>query len=389
MKILQIAPQILPVPPSLGGAVEDGIYQIASILAETDNVHVISRKGKIYGPANIKYLHLDFSLYERFLRDFFNSYRNQLAKLSRSCLKYTYSLKFKKIMDSDYNLIHVRNLAVAYPFIHKNKKNAKVILHLHNDIIKKYKLKRSFYRKLLNKYDLILYVSDYLRLRTLQFYPELNSRSLTLHNGVNLDLFRPLGIEINEQIRRKYGLTNERVILYAGRIIPEKGVLDIVAAFNEICTKTDKIKLFIAGSRAFKNSRDNNYVRSVKNSANSNVIFTGFIPHSELRNLYSIADIFIYPSVWDEPFGKAVLEAMAARTAVVASNSGGIPEIITEPDQGIIVPKNDPDSIVKAVNYLLSSKKILEQFKDSAYKRAQNFSWREVTKKLKIIYNDL
>lgn len=389
MKILQIAPHLLPVPPTQGGAVEDGIYRVAKILSNDHDVTVISRPSKTVPKDKIQYLYIPFSFYEKPLLAYFYKYRNHLSARFRRLLKYPYAFKLNKILPHNQDIIHIRNLAVAIPFLHKISDSTRVILHLHNIILKQTGIKNMIYRQFINNYDLILCVSNFVRESTLAKYPFLSDKCRVLYNGVDREIFQPLGSIEDNITRQSYNLGQNKVILYSGRIIFQKGVLNLIRAFNIVKNEHQNVKLIIAGSREFKFSKDDLYIKQVKSEANCDVIFTGYIEHSELRKLYSIADIFVYPSIWQEPFGKAILEAMAAKTAIIASNRGGIPELIENNKDGILIDPTSIDDIAWQVCSLLSDESKLNALKNAAWQKSEAFSWEKITDQLVSVYSEL
>lgn len=158
-------------------------------------------------------------------------------------------------------------------------------------------------------------------------------------------------------------------LLYAGRIVEEKGVHIAVAAMDvlENHWKICNVKLDIIGSgRA-------DYVESIVTDVsakglNDQITFKGQVTRQELMELYGDYDIFLFTSLWDEPFGNTILEAMAGGLPVVASRVGAVPEIITEGKNGVIVTAGDPEMLASAVCRLIRDPELFARLRESGFK---------------------
>ena len=143
-------------------------------------------------------------------------------------------------------------------------------------------------------------------------------------------------------------------VIFTGRIIPEKGVLELLRSLNYL--KDKRVKLIVVGSAKFAESSATSYEKEVQKEVErlgNQVVFTGYIPNTELYRYYQIADIAIVPSIWDEPAGLDVIEAMAAGKAVITTGSGGIKEYIND-EAAIFVNRGEKLSkeIADAIQYL-------------------------------------
>ena len=125
-------------------------------------------------------------------------------------------------------------------------------------------------------------------------------------------------------------LVNDFVIVYCGRINQEKGISELIEAMIQF-KDIPQIKLLVLGSSFFNNSDCNDeFTRLLRVKADSikeRIVFTGFIPYHQVPNYLQLADIAALPSMWEEPFGLTILEAMAMGLPLITTRSGGIPEI--------------------------------------------------------------
>jgi glycosyltransferase involved in cell wall biosynthesis len=115
------------------------------------------------------------------------------------------------------------------------------------------------------------------------------------------------------------------------------------------------------------------------------VTFTGKISEKRKIQEYHNADVLVVPSNF-EPFGIVILEAYASSTPVIASNVGGIPELIANGKTGLLVPPKNPQELAEAVLKVLQNKNMSSRLGKNGRKKAEHFSWESITKKIEKIY---
>lgn len=201
-----------------------------------------------------------------------------------------------------------------------------IFYHLHADI-------RPFRCEAeLKLYDSIykICVSDYIRDCQIQAGADKRNIFVAL-NGVRTSRF---DVSVHsgerEKICRRFGLdASKRHILFKGRIVPEKGILELLRAFRGI--QDEDVELVICGSKNFgeRRIRKSRYERDVKKMAlrNPGVRMTGFVAYSQMPDLHKIADIIVVPSIWQEPCGLAVIEAVVSGVPLICSGTGGCAQI--------------------------------------------------------------
>jgi glycosyltransferase involved in cell wall biosynthesis len=120
------------------------------------------------------------------------------------------------------------------------------------------------------------------------------------------------------------------------------------------------------------------------------VSFTGSVPHRQLISFYKDADVFVFPSVWNEPFGMPIVEAMAAGVPVVSTRGGGIPEIVVDGKTGLLVERGDASALAEAILRLLSNENLREAIIRDAHERAvELLSWEKIVENLLYHYSNL
>jgi len=143
-------------------------------------------------------------------------------------------------------------------------------------------------------------------------------------------------------------------LLYAGRIYPEKGIDTLIDAMINLIYGQGKrnIRLNLAGSGSVDYE---NHLRQLVKQAELTeyVSFLGWVPPEEMPGLLHKFDVLLLPSIWPEPFSRAVLEGMISGLVVVATRTGGTPEIISDGENGLLFMPNDPVGLAKKISHLV------------------------------------
>ncbi len=163
--------------------------------------------------------------------------------------------------------------------------------------------------------------------------------------------------------------------LYAGRIIKQKGVENILRAFQNLVKKYDNIHLFIAGDGGELLEYQNQY-------QHPQISFLGKLEYSELLQYYAKTDIFLYPPLWPEGLPSSILEAGLMSCAVIATAQGGIGEIIFSGKNGIIVEET-VKSLEQAMEKLIVDEDLRRKLAKQLHQTVRNqFSWDVTAKKI-------
>lgn len=294
-------------------------------------------------------------------------------------------------------IVHVRNRPLYMPKLRRLMgKEAILILHEHNqNIVDTLTQKKAI--EVFEAIDAYVAVSrftyDY---EITNKYPQFKNKACVILNGVNLERFRPVWEQKEKaaSLRRKFGLEGSKVVLFAGAIRERKGVHLLVEAFKQVAKKHPEAKLVISGGDKDNLEAKDAYARKVKAIASQipdKVVFTGYVPPTEIQDIYLLGDIFVGPSTWEEAFGLVFAEAAATGLAVIGSRRGGIPEIILDGRSGLLI--NDPENtseIAEKINYLIESPRKCEELGYSARKyMEEKFSWDRVANEIEDLYDKL
>lgn len=177
-------------------------------------------------------------------------------------------------------------------------------------------------------------------------------------------------------INKKYHLLEKKVVIFSGKLTKPKGVEYLIKAAPKI-----KAEIFILGGGDEKKQ----LIEFAKELKIKNVHFLGYFGKeyiNELKEFYARADVVVVPSIWDEPLGLVILEAMASSTPVVASNKGGIPLAVKNNVNGFLVRARSAKAIAKAVNLILKNEKLQQRMGHEARKTVEEkFDWEIIAKK--------
>ena len=210
-------------------------------------------------------------------------------------------------------------------------------------------------------------------------------KQIMIPNGVNADVYA--GIEKTDltQFRIKFALPEEKIVLFVGRLVYEKGVHVLVNAIPKVLEKVNA-KFVIVGNGYMKEQLSG-LVKSL--GIAQKVLFTGFVDDDTLRKLQICADVSVVPSLF-EPFGIVALEAMAAKSPVVISDTGGLGEIVDHDVDGVKVYTNNPDSLAWGIIRVLTDEKNAQRLRSNAYKKIQEkYNWDRIAQQTENIYKSV
>lgn len=383
MKLAVLTCGMLPIPAVQGGAVEN-LIDFYLDYNNRKKLHDIT----VYSPWDAKvknhpalfsevnhYVYIDVSSFKarvaRRLYGYFhhNEYYNHF-------IEYYFEKVYTDIKKKKFDYIILENgVGLAYKLSQRGNKN--IILHLHNEI----RATKSMYHDVIFKgLSKILTVSDYIKERV----PRIQQSNIiqTIYNGIDLTKFSPKkNLSIN---RKSIGFTEEDfVLVYSGRINNEKGISELIDAMLQL--KNPRIKLMILGSSFFDNAKkEDAFIQSLKNKAKrieNMIVFTGFISYDQVPDYLQLANIAVLPSMWEEPFGLTIVEAMAVGLPLITTRSGGIPEICE--GVAIFVDRiNIVNNLVKAILELYEHPEKREQMATASLERAKLFDKEAYAEKI-------
>ena len=201
-------------------------------------------------------------------------------------------------------------------------------------------------------------------------------------NGVNMNVYEKALTTDLKLFRSRFALPEEKLVLFVGRLVYEKGAHVLINAIPKILEKVNA-KFVIVGSGYMKDQLLT-IVRSM--GLEHKVMFTGFVDEETLLKLQCCADVSVVPSLF-EPFGIVALEAMAAKSPVVVSDTGGLGEIVEHDITGVKVYPNNTESLAWGIAKVLTDDKYRNNLRENAFKRIQEkYDWNKIAQQTQRIY---
>lgn len=278
-------------------------------------------------------------------------------------------------------------------YLYSKRKNKPLIITYHGDwAVHGYffrKIGVSFFNKfivnkILDKADII--ISPSLRYTNQsKFLYKHKNKTITIPNGINLSNYQ---INLSQrECREKLGLDIEKkIILYVGSLSPYKGTDILLRSMPRVLKEIHDAYLIYVGEGIMEK---NLLTLARKLGISEKIYFPGFIGSSYEKALfYKSADIMVLPS-FAEIFGIVNLEAMAAGIPIIASNVGGIPDVVKDGENGLIIPPHDVKSLEKSIIYLLTNNNVRERFVENGRKMVLDYSWELIAEKTEKIYEEL
>ena len=200
-------------------------------------------------------------------------------------------------------------------------------------------------------------------------------------NGVNLNIFA--GVERDYEFRRKFAMDNEKIILFMGRLVYEKGVQHLIAAMPKILSQYNDVKLVIAGKGGMTEQLK---AQAQALGIENKVYFAGYMNGKDVQKMYKAADISVFPSTY-EPFGIVALEAMLSENPIVVSDIGGLNEIVAHRENGMKSYAGNANSIADSVLELLFDHQLCNSIVKKAKNKVRNeYNWNKIAQDTHFTY---
>jgi spore coat protein SA len=381
VRICHVAPELLPVPPVRGGAIERWIRDAArSLAARGHDVHVVSRDhddGK----------HEDCldGVHYHFVRIPRPPDRGGLAMLLRGVGYFAGVGRLLGRLRPD--IVHHHSRPAGMYLSRLRVRSARHVISLHS-MSYGWSFGYAYWDRVLfgrafRTCDQILCVSDFVRRHVLGIYPDLAGKTTILYNGVDGRTFHPLSpAELD---------SDEPTVLFVGRVEARKGVHLLVDAFERsISKRPGGARLIIVGPHSYWSAEPSSFYTALVERCRTipRVEFRGpTYVDAELASVYRSATISVVPSVFPEALGLTSIEAQASGVPVVVSNAGGLPETVLPGESGVVFENGDVNGLATSVIDLLSDRPRLSAMGARARLWAmQRFCWDHIASQLEEAY---
>jgi L-malate glycosyltransferase len=364
--------------PTFGGS---GVVatELGMALAQRGHhVHFITYKQ----PVRLDFISNDIHFHEVFVEEYplfqFQPYELALSSKMVEVVE-MYNLE---ILHVHYAIPHAYAAYMAKKMLKEKGIDLKVVTTLHGTDITlvgshpNYKTAVEFS---INNSDVVTTVSESLKNDTLRLF-NITKDIKVIHNFIDFEQYPEIDSE--ECQRHTIANENERIIIHVSNLRPVKRAADVIDTFYKI-QKEIPSKLLMVGEGPDRESLE---CQAKELGILENVLFMG--NSNEVNKLLCYSDLFLLPSQ-TESFGLAALEAMAARTPVISTNSGGLPEVNINGVTGFLSNVGDTDDMAKNGLYILKDIDRLQQFKSNALAQAKQFSLKNILPAYKEVYREV
>jgi glycosyltransferase involved in cell wall biosynthesis len=227
----------------------------------------------------------------------------------------------------------------------------------------------------------VICCSDYMARQISEAFNVSRERLRVIPNGVDVSRFDAKADW--ETVRRRYAKPDEKMILYVGRLVYEKGVHVLIGAVPKVLSALPNVSFVIVGEGGMQDYLEK---EAWDFGVTDHVFFTGFVDGETLVSLYKASDAAVFPSLY-EPFGITALEAMAARTPVVVSDTGGLAEIVEHDKTGVKVYSDNSDSLAWGILRVLQNRRLTNSIRESAYRKVvRDYDWNRIADETVEVY---
>lgn len=332
-----------------------------------------------------------------------------LLLCSNKVIKYKESTNIKKVITKNYIMRFNSNIwfQFALPYILKKNKvdlfhgitflqpmfiNVPSVVTVYDTVLKLYPetmhwknslIQRALLRTSLLRSFRIIAISENTKRDIIKYFGVEQEKIKVIYLGAGKE-FSPQKNEKDKTILDKYNLS-PGYILTVGTLEPRKNLIRLLNAYKMLVANEDSMpNLVMVGGRGWLKEDINKIVDSL--GLREKVVFTGYIPDSDLPALYRNAGVFVYPSLY-EGFGLPPLEAMACGTPVVASNTSSIPEVVG--DAGLLADPYNPAEIARAIAFVLKDNDLSARLERAGLIRSGMFTWDKTAQETIKLYREV
>jgi glycosyltransferase involved in cell wall biosynthesis len=237
-------------------------------------------------------------------------------------------------------------------------------------------------RHLVDQSDEVICCSNFMASQVSSGFNLQAERLHVIPNGVDVEKFAG---KINLQpIKRRYARNGEKIVTFVGRLVHEKGVHVLIGAMPKVLEEMPNVNLVIVGEGGMKD-----YLKKEAwdFGVADHVFFAGFVDEETLISVYRASDAAVFPSLY-EPFGITALEAMAAKTPVVVTDTGGLAEIVQHEVTGIKVYVDNSDSLAWGILRVLRNSDVADRVRKNGYRKLlREYDWSKIAERTLGVYD--
>lgn len=295
--------------------------------------------------------------------------------LQRSIYLYLFQDLLRRVKRGDIVYVHNRPACAATLATIAERYGIQVVLHMHNSML----LQANRGQRKALRQTPIVFCSQFLRREAAAALPNQFEKTYVVYNGAD-------GIKFRRPDRDRNSIPT---VIFTGRLVPYKGVHILLEAMRILENNGVAAKCQIVGGSGFGKSKGTRYTRKLERLKPNNTELVGYKSGAALAELLGNASIFCCPSIWNDPFPLAPLEAMATGLPVVASNVGGIPEALAY-GGGLLVPPNNPEALAEALRKLIEDPNYRHEMGEQGHASyLDHFVWDRVIDQYEVVIDQL
>ena len=385
-----IGPELYPIPPIRGGAAELFIEKVAD--------HFTNWRPVVIGVSDpdlprhetrgqAEYHRVPLEGWRRWL---YCRYRNYFPLYDREVARIIHRIRPA--------LIHVHNRPLlARSLARRFGQGIPVILHMHN-------LYESLGKRERPPLGSPIPVAGFAACSNFVLERERSRLGLgapcfrVIYNGVSTGAFASIWDHEpqRQQVRKQYGLEDEPTVVFAGKLRESKGVHILLRAMPRVWEITPRAVLVLVGGTEYgrRTMRETPFMSQLRRDlaqAPGRVVLTGFIPPDNMPQAYLLGDVFVGPSQIEEGLGLVFLEAAAAGLPIIATRMGGIPEVVRDDFNGLLLRQpDDASELAEKITRLLGDAPLRQRLGQQGrdWVRA-DFSWEKIARTLETFYDEV
>ncbi len=330
-------------------------------------------------PVRLEFLSANLFFHEVFVEEY-PLFHYQPYELALSSKLFETVVKYKlEILHVHYAIPHAYAAYMAKQMLKQKGINIPIVTTLHGTditLVGSHPVYKNAVEFSINNSDVVTTVSKSLSDDTLRLF-NIEKEIRVIYNFVDFE--HRQDPDEKDCIRASLALADEKIISHISNFRPVKRIRDIITIFEKIQQKV-KAKLILVGEGPEKEAAVM-YAKEI--GVKEKILFLG--NSEEINKILCHSDLFLLPSQ-TESFGLAALEAMAVRTPVISTNTGGLPEVNVQGVTGFLSDVGNCDEMAKNAIYILEDEQRLEEFKENAYRNAQRFSVEKILPQYEEVY---
>ncbi len=210
----------------------------------------------------------------------------------------------------------------------------------------------------------------------------INKGTVIVPNPVDTDLFSEISKKAIASLKKRWDL-GKITVAFVGPLTQNKGILEALKVMVPILKNHKEVTFLVIGKGPLRKQID---VEVKKNDLESQIKLVGYLPYKEIPKAYSASDIIVFPSIWQEPFGRIAIEAMAAGKPIVASDVGGIKDIVND-KTGFLVSPSNLGGWREKLELLIKDKKLREKLGGGGRMLVKKYLTKTIAKDIEKVYS--